>query len=160
MDTVRLEGMDALREAALKLAQGARHELTICSGELEPALYDNGHFADEISRVARSGRRARIRILIRDNAQIVKHGHALVRLAQLLPSYIEIRHALPEHCNSMYGYCVTDVGGVLYQPQIRVFQAKTAPQNRRWARDLLAEFQRLWEHAVPDPQLRRLPLDS
>lgn len=156
----RLNGLSALREAALNLARGARHELVICSSELEPALYNNGNFVGEISRVARSGRHARVRVLIRDNDPIVKHGHALVRLAQLLPSYIEIRRVMPEHRDNLYGYLVTDEGGVLYQPQVRLFQAKIATRNRRWARDLLSEFQRLWERAETDLQLRRLPLNS
>jgi hypothetical protein len=159
-DPVRLEGLAALRDTALELAGAASRELAIFSYELEPALYDNAAFAEAVSQVARSGRRARIRLLIREHDRLVRHGHALVRLAQQLPSYIEIRLVAQESRHTAHGYLIADNSGVLYQPQSDVFQAKSSARDRRWARDLLAEFQRLWDHAAPDRQLRRLHLTS
>ena len=157
-EAVRLEGLAALRDAALELAGAASRELAIFSYELEPALYDNAAFAEAVSRIARSGRRARVRLLIREHDRLIKHGHQLIRLAHQLPSYIEIRLVAQEYRHTTHGYLVADDGGVLYQPQSDAFQAKTSARDRRWARDLLAEFQRLWDHATPDPQLRRLHL--
>lgn len=159
-EQVRIEGLAALRDTAVELADGAGRELAILSYELEPAIYDSADFAEAVSRVARSGRRARVRLLIREHDRLVRHGHALVRLAQHLPSYIEIRRVAQEDRHAVHGYMVADDAGVLYLPQTDAFQAKTSARNRRWARDLLAEFQRLWDHATPDPQLRRLPLTS
>jgi hypothetical protein len=160
VEPVRIEGLAALQGTALELANDAERELAILSYELEPALYDSAEFSEAVSRIARSGRRARVRLLIRENDRLVRHGHALVRLAQQLPSYIEIRRVAYEHRHATHGYMVADDAGVLYLPQTDSFQAKTCPRDRRWARDLLAEFQRLWDHATPDPQLRRLPLTS
>lgn len=157
---IRCEGLAELRETVVKLADGANRELAILSSELEPAFYDSAEFAEAVSRVARSGRRARVRLLIREHDRLVRHGHALVRLAQQLPSYIEIRRVAQEYRHAVHGYMLADDAGVFYQPQTDAFQAKTCARDRRWARDLLAEFQRLWDHATPDQQLRRLPLTS
>ncbi|MEJ2481018.1 MAG: hypothetical protein P8Y78_12805 [Acidihalobacter sp.] len=159
-EQVRIEGLAALRDTAVELAEGAGRELAILSYELEPAIYDNAEFAEAVSKVARSGRRARVRLLIREHDRLVRHGHALVRLAQQLPSYIEIRRVAQEDRHAVQGYLVADDAGVLYLPQTDAFQAKTSARDRRWARDLLAEFQRLWDRATPDRQLRRLPLTS
>ena len=157
-EPVRLEGLAALRDTALELAGAAGRELAIFSYELEPALYDTAAFAAAVSRVARSGRRARVRLLIREHDRLIKHGHGLVRLAHQLPSYIEIRIVAQEYRHTAHGYLVADDSGVLYQPQSNAYQAKASTRDRRWARDLLAEFQRLWDHATLDPQLRRLHL--
>lgn len=156
----RIAGLAALRSAVLELARNARRDLSIFSHELEPSLYDTAEFASAVSQVARSGRNARVRLLIREHDWLVKHGHHLVRLAQQLPSFVELRLIAPEYRHALQGFLVADAGGVFYQPQTDTYEAQTSPYSRRWARDLLTDFQRMWDHAQPDTELGRLPINS
>lgn len=155
-----LEGREALTAAALELASTALRDVAMLSHELEPPIYDNAEFADAIAQVARAGRGARVRLLIRRDEHLVRHGHALVHLAQQLSSYVEIRLVSRQFSHLTHGYLITDASGVFYQPLSDAFKARVSQNDRRWARDLLTEFERLWEHAEPDPQLRRLALGS
>lgn len=159
-DPERLDGLSALREAVLERAQKTRRDLAILSHELEPPLYDTPEFSEAVSQLARSGRHARVRLLIREHDHLVKQGHHLVRLAQKLPSYVEIRRIAPEYRQALNGFMVADRESVVYQPQTDTYEAQASHHAPRWARDLLTDFQRLWDHAVPDAELRRLSLDS
>lgn len=157
-ESQRIAGIAELSRAALRLTETGQRELAIFSRELEPGLYDDAAFVSQVSRIARSGRHARVRLLIREHDRLIKHGHPLVRLAQQLPSHVEIRMIARAHQHQVQGFLVVDDARVLYQPQAEVYEAKTCPHDRRWAHDLLAEFQGMWDHAHPDQQLRRLSL--
>lgn len=154
-DAERLEGLAAIRCATLSLVQAAKYDLAICSHELEPLLYNEESFTEAVSHLARNGRHARVRLLIREHDTLVRQGHRLLRLAQQIPSHVEIRRIAPEHRHSMHGFLIAD-DGVFYQPQTTVYEARVSMHDRRWARSLSAEFQRLWDHSIDDPHLRRL----
>lgn len=155
-EAVRIEGLDEIRAAAAELVAAARREIHILSTDLQAPLYDQQGFLDGIRQLAVSGRQARIRILISDADQAIKHGHRLVELARHLSSFIEIRRLDGDDAGLAETFLLVDRLGLLRQSvpfgPLALLSRKAPFEGRQRAR----RFEELWERASPDPNLRRL----
>lgn len=142
-----------------RLLDDARHELAILTHDLDPALLDMPAVLHGIRRIASSGRRARIRILVRDPRRASGSGHRLVPLAQRLPSSIELR--VPQEDRDLddpSAFLLNDRHGYLHRP----LAARSEGTGSTFApgphRQLLARFDEVWERALPAAELRALGL--
>ncbi|HWS27837.1 MAG TPA: GNAT family N-acetyltransferase, partial [Xanthomonadales bacterium] len=104
-----------LRDALLALLGGARHEVCIYSRDLEPPLYEDAQVLEAIRKVALSGRRAQVRILLQDTSRVVREGHRMVDLAQRLSSIVHLRRVSHEDATYPSAYVLTDGGGYLFR---------------------------------------------
>lgn len=146
-------------EAIRDLLCGARHELAILTRDLDPQLLDQPDVLEAIKRIALSGPHARIRILIQDPAVPVADGHRLVALAQRLPSAITLRTPVEDIDRQLAAaFVLNDARGYLYRPLASRYEG----EGNRYApgrhAQLSAQFDALWERAVPAIELRRLSL--
>lgn len=165
-DLYLLESAQDLREHALTLAQRGRRQLKILSHRLDPILYDNEGFASALSSLARYHRNSQVQILVKDTKPLIERGHALIRLAQRLPSKVEVRQikqeVRQEADNHSMGFILIDSSGLLYinddnsySSDVRGFANYAAGPE---VKNFNETFQRLWQYSEPDPNLRQLKL--
>jgi len=86
-----LEGRAALAAALQSAAEAAQRELLLLCFDFDRGLYGSEGFADAVKRLALSGERARIRVLINQPKAAMRGAHRLVELGRRLPSRIEFR---------------------------------------------------------------------
>lgn len=151
------------REEALaaigQLLADTRHELAILTHDLDPALLDVAPVLDAIRRIALSGRRARIRVLVREPRKAATDGHRLIALAQRLPSAIELRMPQEDRDLDESSACLlNDRHGYLYRPLAARSEGTGSTCAPGPHRQLLAHFDEVWERALPAAELRALAL--
>lgn len=165
-DLYLLDNTQDLRKHALALAGSGRRQLKILSQRLDPILYDNDNFASAVSLLARYHRSSSVQILVKDTKHLIERGHSLIRLAQRLPSKVEIRllrqEARQEPDNNAMGFMLVDSDGLLYinndsaqLSETRGFANYAAAPEMK---NLNEVFQRLWQCSEADPNLRQLKL--
>lgn len=143
-------------EAALEIAKLARYRLAICTSDLEPALYSTPAFRDEVRRIARSSRFAMVRILVRDPLRAIREGHHLIELASQLSSYVQIRVPDPDDEQRMDAWLIADDDAILHRPVHDRPDGVVEVGSSSLARERMRNFDRLWQRAQPDPNMRRL----
>jgi hypothetical protein len=145
-----------MRDSVAAIASSARRELMIVSGVLEPRLYDQQPFLDGVRRLATSGRRARIRILVAEVERAVGADHRLLELARRLSSFIEIRRLAPDDADTQDHFLLADCRRLLRQQTADARLAQFWPDAPLRGREAARWFDERWQRAVLDPNLRRL----
>lgn len=154
-----IESLGAAREAVDRIAGEARRQLAIYTRDLEPDLFDREAFLEEIKRIARSGREARVRILVQEPGLAATHGHRLVHLAQRLSTAIEIRTPVTvEDRQYASAFVVNDGGGLLMRPIGSRWEGEARFAAIGGARQLRDLFEQVWQRSEPAPELRRLAI--
>lgn len=143
-----------LRSHALALIQQTRRALCLYTPDLEPWLYDQYAIAEACSRLLRAHPRNTLRILLRDSRLAVRNGHALLRLARLLPSNCQIRRLSSAYSADELAYLLADDCGLLLRSIPQLPAAQVHYQERGRVRQLQRQFDQCWETAVGDPDLR------
>lgn len=145
------------REVVVDLLADARHEIALCTRDLDPGLLDAPEVLAQLKRIALSGRHARIRILLQDPRKAVADGNRLVALAQRLPSMIEVRTPIEEQ-DQQYAaaFLVTDRRAYLYRPLASRHEGEGSTHAPGRHGQLLSLFDQMWERAVPSEELRQL----
>lgn len=157
-EAVPLENCDSHRLAALSLAQQARRALSIHTPDLDRDVYDQQPFLDAVIKLATHGRQALIRILLRDPMRALTEGHRLIELSQRLPTFVQIRIPSEAYRDYNQAFLVADEMGLLHRPVADRYEGKACFYAPLEASNLLRYFDQAWEHATPDPRLRRLSL--
>lgn len=149
------------REQALaaiaELLGEARYDVAIYTRDLDAALFDVPATLDALKRIALSGRRAQIRILVHDARTPLASGHRLIALAQRLPSTIAIRTPVDER-DQQYpsAFLINDRRGYLF----RVLGSRVEGEGSTYAPGRHAQlrefFDQVWERSEPSEELRQL----
>jgi hypothetical protein len=147
---------DEARDAALALARQARQGIDIVSRHLDPRLYDTPELIEALKALALGSRRTRVRVLVQDVLPILRDGHRLVALAQRIPTYVHIRVPAPQHQDFNRAFLVADGTGYLHRELADRFEGTVSFYDLPTARDLLRQFEPLWEAAEPELSLRVL----
>tara|TARA_B110000116_G_C16585887_1_gene468386 strand:+ start:215 stop:715 length:501 start_codon:yes stop_codon:yes gene_type:complete len=153
-----LDSAKDLREHALKLALGGRRQLKILSHHLDAALYDSEAFCSALSALARRHRSCDIQILIKDSKPLIERGHQLIRLAQRLPSKVQVRLLSQETDNNQEAFMLVDADGLLYKHDDKVMQGFANYAAGPEVKNLKPVFERLWQFSEPDSNLRQLKI--
>jgi hypothetical protein len=155
-EPVNVESSAEVREASIALVAQSRRTIEIISRHLDPAVYDNAQFAATLQRFILDSSRARVHIIVMDSRPIVAAGHRLVRLAQHLSSFVEIRKPNAKHARYNCAFLLADRTGSVYRQLADRFDGVVNFGDRRAASELGETFDEMWAHAEPDPNLRRL----
>jgi len=153
------EDRDQAVAAIADLLADTRYEIAIYTRDLDPALLDVQPILDAIKRIALSGRRARVRILVQEPRKAVADGHRLIALAQRLPSLIELRTPQDE-TDRQYAsaFLINDRRGYLF----RMLASRNEGEGSTYAPGRHAQlreyFNQVWERSVPSEELRHLAL--
>ena len=153
------EDRDQAVTAIADLLADTAHEIAIYTRDLDPALFDVPAILDAIKRIALSGRRARVRILIQEPRKPLADGHRLITLAQRLPSIIEFRTPEDEHDRQYASaFLINDRRGYLF----RILASRNEGEGSTYAPGRHAQlreyFDQVWERSVPSEELRQLAL--
>lgn len=152
----RVENISDNRDAAVRLAEKARRSLAIFTRDLEPEILDNSEFLEAVKRLALGGRYVKVRILVVDSTRAVKDGHRLVELARRLTSFVELRKPAADFLDRPEAYVIADNSGILYRPVATRYEGLFGEHDPPRAREMLREFERIWQQSHADRELRRL----
>jgi len=143
--------------ATALLLDDARYEIAIYTRDLDPALLDVPATLEAIRRIALSGRRAQVRILLQEPRRAVTEGHRLVALAQRLPSAIALRTPVDER-DLQYpsAFLVTDARGYFFRSLASRLEGEGSTYAPGRHAQLVELFERVWERSEPSAELRQL----
>jgi predicted GNAT family N-acyltransferase len=155
----KLDSPRVQRHAVAALAKQARREIRLLSPDLEPILYDQEPFLEQISRLAVDRRgRLPVRILLIDAEPVLRRGHRLVELSRKLSSAIQIRAVPEEFAEQCDHYLLADDRGYCLRryaaPRTVLLDFNDAAAVRRMQRG----FDKIWEQGAVHIDLRRLHL--
>lgn len=151
-----IDGVEAFREQAVMLVNRAQREIRIFSLRLESDIYSNSSFCDAIYAFATSHPLARVRILVKDIAQVVHNTNQLHELCLRLPSRIQMRKLEIREETLHTEFLLVDRTGILYKQEPERFVGYVVPHAPLESVELVEEFDKMWEQSELDPELRRL----
>jgi len=152
-----VEDREQAREAIATLLVDAKYELAIYTRDLDPFLLDTTAALEAIKRVALSGRRAQVRIIVQDPRKAVTDGHRLIALAQRLPSVIAIRTPVDEQdLQYAAAFLLNDRRGYLFRPLGNRPDGEGSTYAPGRHAQLAALFDQVWERSAPSEELRLL----
>lgn len=151
-----LDGIEDFREYSLELVKHNRRTLAVLTHHLDPMIYSAPDFVEAISAFSRSSRQAQIQILIKDTKPIIGFGHLLVRLAQRIPSKIQVRKMTLEPNNKDMAFMLGDTDKLLYKNDDSVYRGFFNSTAAREVKPLREEFNYLWQYAEPEPEFQLL----
>lgn len=155
-DIKLLSSLEQFQEALVSLAQRTRRELAVFSPSLDPLLYEQEDFEQALSLLARRHRLTRVRLLVRDSQPIAERGHMLLRLAQRLPSKIELRKLTNDIETRAISFVLGDRQELLYQNDMEQYRGFWDSNAAAQVKTLKETFDRAWNTAEEDPRLRQL----
>lgn len=153
---VTLLGRLPIRELSQRLAEQARREILIFSGDLDPDYYDQAPFVEALRRLCLAGPRQCVRILLGDPRAVALKGHHLIGLARQLTSRIAIRHLADDFKDRPDAFLIADGQGYCVRRLADIAEAVADLNGPREGRLLRAEFEQMWERSDVDNELRRL----
>jgi len=155
---LKLDSAEKNRIASIALVTQAHHSLDIVSRDLDHKIYDNEEFTAAVKQLATSGPKAKIRILIQDSENVIKHGHRLVELARRLTSFIDIRIQGKRFKEFNEAWLIVDSTAWIRRPFADKYNADVDFSAARQLRETGKAFTAMWDEADLDPNLRRLSL--
>jgi len=153
---LELNTSEDFAKAALTLVDHSDRAIKIFSKHLDPRVYDNEAFCSSIHRLATNHPNARVQLLVRDSSWLGRHFHRLVETQHRLQSRIELRCLTPEIEIQHQEFMTGDDSSVLYFVNPGHYQGYLCLYSPIEARRLNTEFDSLWSHSEPDPQVRKL----
>lgn len=154
-----LEDAEAFAKHAKKLAEQSARQICILSASLDPSVFDQEDFVDQVSRLARSDRRAQVRILVKDIRPMLDRGHQLLTLSRRLTSKVHIRKLLTDPQDKPHSYLLSDRGLLLYMHEEGAYKGFADYDAAPRVQQLLEDFSHLWEHhSEASPDLRHMHL--
>lgn len=144
--------------AALAMLLGdTEHELAILTRDLDADLFATPASLEALKRIALSGRRARIRILVQDPRAARTEALPLIALAQRLPSAFALRTPVEDLDRQLASaFVLNDRRGYLFRPLATRFEAEGSTYAPGRHAQLLASFEQIWERSEPAVELRAL----
>lgn len=142
-----------------RIIEGARNELMIASRDLDPRLLGHPEVIDALRRFATGRRGASVRIILIDLLSVQDQGHPLLALAQRMPSVFHLRTPeAPEDQQNASAYVVSDRGGFLYRGLASRYDGEGSPCLPARARQLIGQFEPVWERSRPCTEFRSLSI--
>lgn len=146
-------------DATLAVLTDTAHGLDLISRDLDPLLLDRPDALAQLRRIALSGARARIRLLVQEPDGAIASGHRLILLAQRLPSAFALRTPVDPIDRQFAGaFVANDRGGWFERPLASRFDGDGSRYAPGRHAQLLAQFEQIWERSEPASGLRRLDL--
>lgn len=153
-----LAGPEAFREALIEAARHCRRDILVFSPTLDPTVYDSLELIETLSALARAHPGAKLRFLVEDTRPLVGRGHGLVRLCQRLPSKASIRRITNDIETKAAAFALGDREQLVYQNDPDTYRGFWDWRAGAKVKTLREIFDRAWETAEDDPQLRQLTL--
>lgn len=153
-----LESCQDFQAQVTQICADARRQIDIFSHSLDYPVYNHAGTVAAISHMARAHSQAQVRILVRDTRPLVENSHRLARLAQRLPSKIQLRKLTEEPENTEMAFVLCDRDQLVYKNDDQEYRGFVNYAAAPEVKNLRETFNRHWELARPDPKLRVLSL--
>jgi len=154
---LKIDSEHAARELCLELIRGARYRLAIFSRDLDPILLGTPLALEALRALAARGRGVEIRLLLQDPGSVLRDLHPWLPLLQRLSSLIQVREVIePIDRQNPIALLLNDVGGYYHRPLASRYEGTASLHAEGRCRQLLSEFDELWERAEPSRDLRAL----
>lgn len=147
-----------LRAMTRTMAWQVRRRFWLYDELLDHDRYDDSLLAERLSALARSSRRADVRLLIHDDQPLIRRHHRLVRLLHRLPSRIQLRLVNTSYPYSDAPFILGDDQGVVYRHEFTRHPGFVNLAAQVRVRRLAEEYERIWQTARTSLELRQLPL--
>ena len=157
-EIIQFDSEGDARASLCRVLADARRTVDIQSPDLDHAMFGYSGSVELLSRFARTGKPARLRMLIESSSRIVSRGHPLIDLAQRLTSKITILRIPEDLRQGHHTYVVVDEYRVWVQPDNTVYAGWANCNDPVEAMRLTGNFNYLFDRSVPDPELRRLDI--
>lgn len=157
-DRIACDGSAEVRALAVAIATQCLRTLDVCGRHLDPVLFDNAEFGAVVKRLALRSRFSRIRLLILQPASLHGRGHALLRLAQELPTFIHVRIPSHEHKDFNEAMLIADEAGYIHRQLSDRYDGTANFNDKLFASELVRRFDTIWDHGDVDQNFRRLSL--
>ena len=140
------------------IINGARRALWIYSRELDPGLLDAPVVLERLRALATAGRdNTTVQVLLQDAATPQRRHAPLIALAQRLPSIFAFREVLdPVDRAYPSAFVCSDAGGFYFRGLGHRFDGEADLHAPGRARQLRADFERVWERSRPVTEFRSL----
>lgn len=139
------------------IVAGARRALWIYSRELDPGLLDDPTVLERLRTLATAGRDNAVHVLLQDAATPQRRHAPLIALAQRLPSIFAFREVLdPVDRAYPSAFVCNDAGGFYFRGLGHRFDGDADLHAPGRARQLRADFRRVWERSRPVTEYRSL----
>ena len=155
---IELEDRADTAYATNLMTEQAQDSLDILSRNLDPGLYEQNAFLDNLSRLCLRNRKARIRFLVQQPVEAVKRCQRLLELARKLSSSIELRQPHADYRQHNEAFLVADRCGLIYRKFSDRYEGTAnfyAPVEAQRKTDFFTE---VWERSEVHPEFRRLYL--
>jgi len=153
---ISLAHRDEVKIINVAMTQQATRNLDILSRHLDPGVFDSLDFLDAVKQLSISSRFTKIRILISDSDPMTKNGHRFTDLIQQLTSSIEVRQISEEYKSYNEAFSLFDGKAVIYLRYADRYDGFANFNRPRLVTELSNFFNEVWEHSIPDANLRRL----
>jgi len=133
-----------------------QNTLDVFSRNLDPGIYAQSDFLADLSRLCLGNRSARVRFLIQQPVEAVKHCQRLLELARKLSSTIELRQPHPDYRPHNEAFLIADNCGLIYRKLSDRYEGTAnfyAPVEAQRKTDFFTE---VWERSEVNPEFRRL----
>jgi len=155
---IELDTRTDTEHATNLITEQTQDTLDIFSRNLDPGLYEQTDFLGNLSRLCLRNRKARIRFLVQQPAEAVKHCQRLLELARKLSSSIELRQPHPDYRQHNEAFLVADRCGLIYRKLSDRYEGTAnfyAPVEAQRKTDFFTE---VWDRSEVNPEFRRLYL--
>lgn len=153
-----LNDRESFQLATLWLFRKTKHTLKIFSYDLESDLLDRPEIFETASKVARDSRNSRIHILVQSSTFASKNGHVLIRLAQKMPSHVQIRSTHKDYRHFSHSYTLADETTVMFRKSPESYIGTINFNDPIHARERHEKFDEIWGMSEPDTSVRQLSL--
>ncbi len=154
----RFEAQEQAFELSLALIQQAQRSACLFSRDLDKGFYDREAMVDALSRLARRNRFTEVQILITDPKPLIGQSHALLTLAERLPSKVILRVMHPDYPNPNSSFMLVDDTGLMFRKDSSVYQGFVCFNDPGRCKQFDHDFRAIWQRATQSPELRRLSL--
>lgn len=153
---ISLSSRDEVKVMNVALTQQATRCIDIISKHLDPGVFDVPDFIDAVKKLSIASKFTKIRILIKSSEPITKNGHRIIELIQQLTSSIEVRAISEEYKSYNEAFTLYDGKALIYLRYADRYEGIANFNRPRLVTELTNQFNEIWEHSVPDTNLRRL----
>jgi len=157
--TTTFDDVDKVISSTIALSDQARRLLCIYSPDLSLPIYGNSDVIAAFKQFAITSRGGIVQIIVHDTAQLRSDSHPLINLGQRLPSAFLFRTPVEaDDLNYSSAYQVNDCGGYLFRLFSGRMQSVFSPNQPARNKQLLEEFDRVWQRSRPCTEFKALGL--
>lgn len=152
-----VNGLAEAQQQVLELLGQCRRDICFVGSEID-VLLDTPEIVALIKDKLITNPRMQLRLLVDDSSSSIRRSHRLLPLIQKLTSSVSVRLTPARFQQPTHIALIVDESGYLRCLNNQRYQGRASCHAPLEARELQAQFERIWDDAIPDPATRRLSL--